>query len=80
MKAAQDGPYLKRSRWFDETDKGTLRMKRVSKEKEEQFPKKYRQLYQQHHTKLGKFLKLLMAEWNCTLGDAWERTKKMFND
>lgn len=80
MKTLQDGPYLKRSRWFDEMDNGTLRMKRVSKEKEEQFPKKYRQLYQKHHNQLGRFMKLLMEEWNCTLGDAWVRVKNMFND
>lgn len=74
---------LQVSRWFDMTDNGNLRMKRVSKENELKFPRKYRLIYQEamnkHSNGASKLCIELIKETDYSVTDAWTRMKEMFN-
>jgi hypothetical protein len=73
------GRHLKVDLWFDQTSTGTLRRKRVSAEREKQFPIGYRKLYQrQGLVALIRYLRQESATAP-SLHEAWTRTKTMFN-
>ena len=72
------GRHLQVERWFDKTETGTLRRKRVSAKAETQFPRELRILYQ---TKgLGALVLHIRESENLWLVDAWARVRRMFND
>lgn len=71
--------YLNRTAWLDElvssTGKRYFRVKRVSAQREQQFPRKYRALW--CHEGPGAVVKLLMKEHNYSLSAAWSNLKLM---
>lgn len=72
------GRHLNVERWFDKTSTGTLRKKRVSTARTEQFPQRYRNIYRTQG--LANLVRLIMQENDLSLADAWQRVKSMFND
>jgi hypothetical protein len=72
------GRHLNVERWFDKTSTGTLRKKRVSAARAEQFPQRYRNIYRTQG--LANLVRLIMQENDLSLADAWQRVKSMFND
>lgn len=64
--------------WFDAMGGRVLRGKRVSAAAEAHFPKKYRQIYQQHGP--SRLVKVLMEERHISLHEAWAEVKRMFNE
>lgn len=72
------GRHLQVERWFNETETGTLRRKRVSAKAEAQFPHELRILYQTNGL-LALVLHIRECE-NLELVDAWARVERMFND
>jgi len=72
------GRHLQVERWFNETDTGKLRRKRVSIKAEAQFPHELRILYQTNGL-LALVLHIRECE-NLGLVDAWARVERMFND
>ena len=70
--------HLQVERWFNETETGTLRRKRVSAKAEAQFPHQLRILYQTNGL-LALVLHIRECE-NLGLVDAWARVERMFND
>ena len=69
--------HLRKERWFCKTSTGSLKMKRVSKKLEEQFPREYRKVYQA--TGALSLVIFLQKTLSCSLAEAWEKTKFMFN-
>lgn len=69
--------HLHKDRWFCKTSTGSLRMKRVAKGLEEQFPREYRKVYQTS----GAFglVSFVQKRAGCSLAEAWKKTKFMFN-
>lgn len=57
------GRHLNVDRWFDRTSTGTLQRKRVSAEREKQFPIGYRKLYQQQGLEIGDAATVLKEEF-----------------
>ena len=75
---SRDTKYLKWSRWYDEMPStGTLRLKRVSKKAEEQFPRKYRKMLAVEGP--ANVTKQLMLDYNLGLSAAWEKLQTMVN-
>ena len=72
------GRHLQVERWFNETDTGKLRRKRVSIKAEAQFPRELRILYQTKGL-LALVLHIRDRE-NLELLDAWAKVERMFND
>ena len=70
--------HLQVERWFNETETGTLRRKRVSAKAEAQFPHYLRILYQTNGL-LALVLHIRDSE-NLGLVDAWATVQRMFND
>ena len=69
--------HLHKERWFCKTSTGSLKMKRVSKKLGEQFPREYRKVYQASGAR-GLVI-FVQKEVGCSLAEAWEKTKFMFN-
>ena len=70
--------HLQVERWFDKTETGTLRRKRVSAKAEAQFPHELRILYQTNG--LGALVLHIRECENLGLVDAWAKVERMFND
>lgn len=72
------GKFLREERWYDKMPTtGTLRMKRVSAKREEQFPLQYRAEYQQRGA-VG-LVKKIQQDRGCMLHEAWAIAKEMMN-
>ena len=72
------GRHLNTERWYDIMPAtGKLRLKRVSAEKERQFPKHYRILLRD--TNASTLTKAIMDAENLSLGQAWDHVRKMVN-
>jgi len=73
----KDGPFLKYSLWYDTTTTGKYRLKRVSAERDKQFPKEYRRFLADNSA--AKLVAILRFTHQCSLADAWDMLKKMVN-
>lgn len=75
--------HLDTERWFYRQPNGKLRMKRVGAKGEEQFPRRYREVYQKAQNERGSGAVQLVAalrdELKGNLDSAWSAVKKMFN-
>lgn len=71
------GKHLNTEAWFDKTSTGSLRRKRVSKEREAQFPLRYRIVLQSRGP--AALVKMVMKERGSTLAGTWEDVKCMVN-
>ena len=72
------GRHLRVERWYDRMPTtGTLRMKRVSKTREEQFPLLYRTEFQQRGA-VG-LVKKIREDYSVSLSEAWDIAKRMMN-
>ena len=69
---------LQLDHWFTRMPNGRLRMKRVSIEREAQFPRAYRELLRARGW-VG-LTNQIMVETGCTLAQAWARVKTMVNE
>lgn len=77
MPVTRDGPHLKYSLWYDKTVTGKYRLKRVSAERDKQFPREYRRFLADNSP--GKLVALLRGIHNCSLATAWQMVKDMVN-
>ena len=77
--STRDSRNLKYSLWYDEMPStGTLRLKRVSAEREKQFPREYR-LILARRGPLALVTALRKNNAALTLADAWNHVKTMLN-
>lgn len=73
-----DTRHLKYSRWYDRLPSGTLRLKRVSAAREEQFPRPYRVILARNGP-TALVAALLKEAPTMRISEAWNKVKLMVN-
>lgn len=68
---------LRMDRWYDTTVRDTLRMKRISIEREKQFPRKYRIMLRDYSP--SYVVQRLREEHDLGFKEAWDMLKQMVN-
>lgn len=75
------GKHVDGNRWFNRiatyANRELLGLKRVSAAAEQQFPRKYREMYRDHGA--PKTVALIMKDTGMGLAAAWEELKRMMN-